>query len=164
MRKSISTNKTPRNDRGAALARAIEDRATALGISQKETSKRLGFSEPYYTLLLSGQRWFGSVEQDKLHKIAEFLDIPLVSVYMLAEIIHSDDFFRATSVESQVDAAFEVMEKDKRFAIALPTRREWEKTPLSVKLFCAILYQDVSGKDFLEKAKLIKVKDPQEKN
>lgn len=149
-----------KDKRGAALARAIEDHATKLGISQKEVAKRLGFSEAYYALLLSGQRWLGAVSEDKLRKIADFLDIPLLSVYMLAEVIHSEDFFRASSIEDQIEAAYATMAKDKRFTTIMPTRKDWETSSLRVRLLCAILYQDVSGKDLLEKFQILTISEP----
>lgn len=154
-----AAKKSATGKRGAALARAIEDHATELGWSQKEVAQNIGFSEPYYALLLSGQRWFGAVSEDKLRKVADFLDVPLLSVYMLAEVIHSEDFFRASSVEDQVRAAFDVMSKDKRFITLMPTLKDWEQAPLRVRLMCAILYQDVSGKDLLEKFRMVQVSD-----
>lgn len=153
-------NKTAKDKRGAALARAIEDHASELGLSQKEVAKRLGFSEPYYALLLSGQRWLGAVSEDKLRKIADFLDLPLLSVYMLAEVIHSEDFFRASSIEDQVEASYATMVKDKRFTTIMPTRKDWEASSLRVRLLCAILYQDVSGKDLLEKFRMLTISEP----
>ena len=153
------TKKTAKDKRGAALARAIDDHTTELGLSQKDVAKKLGFSEPYYALLLSGQRWFGAVSEDKLKKIADFLDLPLLSVYMLAEVIHSEDFFRSSSIEDQIEAAFDVMLKDKRFTTIMPTRKDWNASSLRVRLLCAILYQDVSGKDLLEKFRMLTISD-----
>lgn len=154
--------KTMTYKRGSALARAIEERANELGLSQKLTAEQLGFSEAYYTLLLSGQRWFGSVDEEKLRNISEFLDLPFAAVYMLAEVIQPKDFYRASTVEKQVDAAFKVMARDKRFIPAMPNQEQWNETPLEVRLLCAILYQDVSGKDLLEKATLVKVGGPKD--
>jgi len=151
--------KTTKDKRGVALARAIEDQATKLGLTQQVVAKRLGFSAPYYALLLSGQRWFGAVAEDKLKKIADFLDMPLLSVYMLAEVIHTEDFYRSSTIEDQVKFAFEVMLKDKRFTYRMPTRTDWDASPLRVRLLCAILYQDVSGKDLLEKFRMLKIVD-----
>jgi transcriptional regulator with XRE-family HTH domain len=154
--------KAATDKRGAALAKAIEDQAAELGLTQKDVAQRLGFSEPYYALLLSGQRWFGAVSEDKLKRIADFLDVPLLSVYMLAEVIHSEDFFRASSIEDQIAAALDAMARDKRFSTIIPTRADWSHAPLRVRLLCAILYQDVSGKDLLEKFRMLTIKDEED--
>ncbi len=147
--------------RGSALARAIEERASALGMHQKTVAQKLGFSEPYYALLLSGQRWFGSVAEDKLKRIADFLDIPLLSVYMLAEVIYSQDFYRASSIEDQIQFVLSTLSADRRFAAVIPPARDWKNVPLSIRLLVSILYQDVSGKDLMERFKLLQIKDPQ---
>jgi transcriptional regulator with XRE-family HTH domain len=144
--------------RGAALCRAISTRIVELGMAQKEAARAVGISEEYFSLLLGGERWFGTVAEDKLHRIADFLNVPLISVMMLAEMIQPKDFYRSSTLESQVEAMFDVLEKDKRFIMAVPSRTEWSKTPLPVKLMCVILYQQVSGKDFLEKAELLQIK------
>lgn len=152
--------RTTNGKRGAALCRAISTRISELGMAQKEAAKKVGISEEYFSLLLGGERWFGTVAEDKLHRIADFLNVPLISVMMLAEMIQPKDFYRSSTLESQVESMFDVLEKDKRFVMAVPSRAEWGKTPLPVKLMCVILYQQVSGKDFLEKAELLQIKKP----
>jgi hypothetical protein len=146
--------------RGAALARALEARAQSLGLSQKAAAHQIGFSEPYYALLLGGQRWFGSVEEASLKRIAEFLDVPIISVLLMAEKVYPQDFFRSTTIESQIDFVFATMSKDKRWTSAMPNHIDWSKTPQSVRLLAALLYQECSGKDLMEKARLLRIEDP----
>ena len=146
--------------RGAALARALEARAQSLGLSQKAAAHQIGFSEPYYALLLGGMRWFGSVEDKSLKRIAEFLDVPIISVLLMAEKVYPSDFFRSTTIESQIDFVFATMSKDKRWTSAMPNLTDWNKTPQSVRLLAALLYQECSGKDLMEKARLLRVEDP----
>lgn len=143
--------------RGIALARAIEHRASCLGLSQKESAKELGFSEPYYALLLSGQRWFGSVSEDKLKRIASFLDVPLVSVYLLGEILHPEDFFRTSSLEDRLELVFRHLSQDPYLAGVAPNRKDWDRTPLPIRLLCATLYERLSDKELLERAKLMDI-------
>ena len=146
--------------RGAALARSLEARAQSLGLSQKAAAHQIGFSEPYYALLLGGQRWFGSVEEASLKRIAEFLDVPIISVLLMAEKVYPQDFFRSTTIESQIDFVFATMSKDKRWTSAMPNHIDWSKTPQSVRLLAALLYQECSGKDLMEKARLLRIEDP----
>jgi hypothetical protein len=37
---------------------------------------------------------------------------------------------------------------------------DWSKAPQSVRLLAALLYQECSGKDLMEKARLLRVEDP----
>lgn len=149
--------------RGLALAEIIKDHCSRLGLSQKKAAAALSLSEPYYTLLISGKRWFGSLDEEKLKRIAEFLDLPLLSIYMLAEIIHPEDFFRSSSFEAQLDLVFESMIKDPRFMTIMPTRENWSSSDLRMKLLCVVLYQDVSTKDFLEKFNLVALSETKPK-
>lgn len=151
-------NRTTDGKRGAALCRAVTARIAELDMTQKEAAKKVGISEEYFSLLVSGERWFGTIAEDKLRRVADFLNVPYISVMMLAEIIQPVDFYRSSTVEAQVEALFDVLENDKRFVMAVPSRNEWDKAPLSVKLLSVILYQQVSAKDLLEKAQLLKVK------
>ena len=146
--------------RGAALARALDARAQSLGLSQKAAAHRVGFSEPYYALLMGGNRWFGAVEDAALKRIAEFLDVPMISVLLMSERVSPDDFFRRTTLESQIDFVFSTMSTDKRWTSAMPRIADWKNTPLSVRLLAALLYQECSGKDLMEKAKLLRVESP----
>ena len=146
--------------RGAALARALDARAQSLGLSQKAAAHRVGFSEPYYALLMGGNRWFGAVEDAALKKIAEFLDVPMISVLLMSERVSPEDFFRRTTLESQIDFVFSTMSTDKRWTSAMPRIADWKNTPLSVRLLAALLYQECSGKDLMEKAKLLRVESP----
>ena len=146
--------------RGAALARALDARAQSLGLSQRAAAHRVGFSEPYYALLMGGSRWFGAVEDQALKRIAEFLDVPMISVLLMSERISPEDFFRKTTLESQIDFVFSTMFTDKRWTSAMPRHADWKNTPLSVRLLAALLYQECSGKDLMEKAKLLRVESP----
>ena len=146
--------------RGAALARALDARAQSLGLSQKAAAHRVGFSEPYYALLMGGNRWFGAVEDAALKRIAEFLDVPMISVLLMSERVSPEDFFRRTTLESQIDFVFSTMSTDKRWTSAMPRIADWKNTPLSVRLLAALLYQECSGKDLMEKAKLLRVESP----
>jgi transcriptional regulator with XRE-family HTH domain len=146
--------------RGAALARALDARAQTLGLSQRAAAHRVGFSEPYYALLMNGSRWFGAVEDQALKRIAEFLDVPMISVLLMSERISPEDFFRKTTLESQIDFVFSTMFTDKRWTSAMPRHADWKNTPLSVRLLAALLYQECSGKDLMEKARLLRVESP----
>jgi len=52
------------------------------------------------------------------------------------------------------------MSKDKRWTSAVPNLTDWNKTPQSVRLLSALRYQECSGKDLMEKARLLRIKDP----
>lgn len=143
--------------RGGALIDQINDHADRNGLTQRAIAGTLGISESHYSQLLNRERDFASLPEEKLRLIAELLDVPYVSVLMLAEIVRPEDFFRSSTIEDHVAFAFRTMRRDSRFVVAMPKVSDWNAAPLSVRLLCAILYQDVSGQDLLEKARLIRV-------
>lgn len=147
--------------RGAALARAIEQKTAESGMTQKEVARALDISEPYFNLLISGERWFGSVSKEKLSNIANFLDIPIASVYMLAEVLVNEDWITQDSIDYEIENVYKTMQRDKRYTVCMPTPRDWRNTPRGVKLTCVLLYQELSNKQLIEKFKLIDVRDPE---
>ena len=152
--------KKPRNHdeyRGSALARAIEDRAYELKLTQKEIAKRLEMSDAYFTLLLSGDRWFGSLAKEKLANIARFLEMPVISVYMLAEVIVNTDWHGRAPLEEGLNNAYKTMSKDKRYTMCLPPLSEWNKAHISVKMTIVMMYQELSNKHFLSDYQLLNV-------
>jgi len=143
--------------RGGALIDQINDHADRHGLTQRAIARVLGISESHYSQLLNRERDFASLPEEKLRAIAELLDVPYMSVLMLAEIVRPEDFFRSSTIEDHVTFAYRTMRRDSRFVVAMPNAGDWKAAPLSVRLLCAILYQDVSGQDLLEKARLIRV-------
>jgi transcriptional regulator with XRE-family HTH domain len=159
---SIETNSQALR-RGSALARALEERAAELKISQKEVANILQISYPYYALLLSGERWFGAAAKEKLVNIGKFLNIPTASVFVLAEILTINDWFDATNtLQDQIELAFKTFQRDKRYTMCLPTEAVWAKTPLEAKLTIILLYQEVSNKHLISSFTLAEIVDPKE--
>jgi hypothetical protein len=77
----------------------------------------------------------------------------------MANMIKSSDFFRESSLESQLDEGYKLMIGDRRFTLFAPGAEDWQKTPLSVKLLACILYNEISRKRFMEMLDQIKPAD-----
>ena len=144
--------------RGLALTEAIAKEVTNRKMTQREAANALGFSDSYFNVLMSNKRWWGSVDASRLLVIADFLDVPPITVYSLAEIVKSSFYYRQSTLEDQINTSINAIKNDPRFGLALPAESSWDKCPLDIKLFCCILHDQLSEKDHLEmRAKLLNI-------
>lgn len=152
--------------RGLALTEAIAKEISNRRITQREAANILGISDSYFNVLMSNKRWWGTVDQHRLMAIADFLDVPPITVFSLAEIVKSSYYFRPTTIASQIERALERLKSDPSMAMALPAESSWESCPADIKLLVAILYNQIAKEELLDlHAKLItiKVKDAESK-
>lgn len=146
-----------RTVRGLALIQALKDKIERSGLLQKDAAELLDVSPTHLSDVITGARWSGTLSEQTLRKIASFLELPPVSIYMLAEILAPEDFFRETTIETQVNGVFDHMRKDVLLAGSTPSLADWESAPLSVRLLAAILYEHVTKEDLLERAKILEI-------
>lgn len=152
--------------RGLALTEAIANEISNRRITQREAANILGISDSYFNVLMSNKRWWGTVDQHRLMAIADFLDVPPITVFSLAEIVKSSYYFRPTTIANQIERALERLKSDPSMAMALPAESSWESCPADIKLFVAILYNQIAKEELLDlQAKLItiRVKDTETK-
>ena len=152
--------------RGLALTEAIANEISNRRITQREAANILGISDSYFNVLMSNKRWWGTVDQHRLMAIADILDDPPITVFSLAEIVKSSYYFRPTTIANQIERALERLKSDPSMAMALPAESSWESCPADIKLFVAILYNQIAKEELLDlQAKLltIPVKDTETK-
>lgn len=154
-----ATPSTDEPTRGLALTEAIAREIANRRISQREASNILGISDGYFSVLMSNKRWWGTVDQHRLLAIAEFLDVPAITVFSLAEIVKSSYYFRPTTISNQIENALERLKTDPSMVLALPAESSWESCPADIKLLVAILYNQIAHGELLDlQAKLVSVK------
>ena len=153
--------------RGLALTEAIATEIANRRITQREAASILGISDSYFNVLMSNKRWWGTVDQHRLMAIAEFLRVPPISVFTLAEIVKSSYYFRQTTIGEEIERALANLKTDPSMTLALPLESSWESCPADIKLLVAILYNQTTKEKLLDlQAKLIniRVKDVPPKN
>jgi hypothetical protein len=159
--------KTKPNDQnfpGAALVNAINTKGIERGLTLKNMSELIGLSYVYFVSLTNGKRMFSGLARPRLQAIANFLEVPLVRVYILAEILCVGDFIYQVTLEDQLNLSITKMRADKIWGVTAPSPVVWDATPMDAKLQMIFLYERMSGQVLLEKADAGKVVDPDQED
>ena len=135
--------------RGAALIRAIEKRIDELKMNAGDVAQILEYDATYFRTILRGGRWIGSLGHEKLQQLAVFLDVPTITVYVLADILKPQDFTRLSELKERLDAVYEQMKAHKTVSTFVPSREIWNRTPQESQILALVLYQRLAEKDFL---------------
>jgi hypothetical protein len=128
-----------RDVRGIRLIEALEEKALTLGLDAGLLAQELGYTERYFSVLLRGERWIGTVGHDKLETIAKFLGQPLVNVYVLAEILRPDDFYAPSDLEKKIKEGYEQLRRNPTLAAWVPSEAEWSQASERMRLLCVML-------------------------
>ena len=92
--------------------------------------------------------------EEKLQKIAEFLGLPLIQVYLLAEHFTAEDFFNSKDLNEQLWLSIRKMQEDPQWAGYAPSSEEWEQTPINVRITLVSLYERESKRYLMAKAEV----------
>lgn len=138
--------------RGMALINALKRHCLELKTTPDEVAEQLGYHPRYMSILMRGQRWIGSVGHDKLKLLATFLDIPLVTVYVMAGVLDPKDFVHHSTLASTLEMGYRKLSDSKVIAAHVPSRDIWEQTPDEVKLLCILLYERFETEDLFQRS------------
>lgn len=145
---------TTRRSKGMLLIETIETHAVHSGLDVDGFLEVLGLTPSYYRAFRRGERWIGLIGAAKLEKIADFLNIPLATVYVMAGILQPADFVQKTTLTARLDDSFQHLQKHPVLGAFSPTRLEWEKTPQNVRLLAIVLYERLLNEELLDRGAL----------
>jgi hypothetical protein len=139
--------------RGLKLVKAILDRADELKIAPSEIAEMLGYTDGYWKVIARGGRWIGTVGEEKLRTISEFLQLPLIKVYVMAEILQPRDFVHQPSIEKICNDAFERLKQHPTMSAFAPGDEAWAQTPEPAKLLCVYLLSRLMNEELIDLSK-----------
>lgn len=139
---------------GARLIKKIKKVIIDRGLPDRAIADVMGITVIYWNSLANGNRQIRSLGKDKLQLVAEFLGLPLIQVYNLADFFSPKDFVYTKDLDEQLWLSIEKMGSDPTWAGYIPKADEWEKTPLSVRMTMVLLYEQLSNRQLLAKAEI----------
>lgn len=146
---------TPRTVDGIRLIRRIRKELINRDLPERHISDLMGVTQIYWNSICNGNRSITALKKDKLQIIAEFLDIPLIQVEILADRLDAHDFFRKKTLNDELEASFVKMLEDKLWGTnAASIEREWPKMSVNAKLMIVLLYERECGKVLLQRAQV----------
>lgn len=125
-------------ERGRPLLEALRARTLELGYLQQEVADFLGLQRNHYSTLLNGGRYIGAVNDETLARIAVFLRVSKVRVYMLAGILDDADFFEPAEFERLLQDTGEAVTRDPRGPLI--TIEQWNSWPVEARYLIALLH------------------------
>ncbi|MEC4720521.1 helix-turn-helix transcriptional regulator [Noviherbaspirillum sp. CPCC 100848] len=142
---------------GFRLIARLKQRVAELGVSDRYIADIMGITPIYWNSLTNGHRKMNSLDKGKMERIAEFLEIPIVQVMVLADYLEPSDFFPG-DMNAHLKAAYEKMKVDPSWAAWAPSAKEWESLSIPTRTGIVMLYETVYQKSLLRRAE---VEDPE---
>ncbi|MBX8557112.1 helix-turn-helix domain-containing protein [Pseudomonas cichorii] len=139
---------------GARLIKMIKKAIIDRGHQDRSIADIIGVTQIYWNSLANGNRQIKSLSKEKLQKIAEFLGLPLIQVYLLAEHFTAEDFFNSKDLNEQLWLSIRKMQEDPQWAGYAPSAEEWEQTPINVRITLVSLYERESKRYLMAKAEV----------
>jgi hypothetical protein len=146
----MEISQTPR---GLKLVKAILERADQLKIAPADIAEMLGYTDGYWKVIARGGRWIGTVGEEKLRTISDFLQIPLLNVYVLAEILQPRDFVHKPSIDKICTEAYERLKQHPTMSAFAPGDEAWAQTPEPTKLLCVYLLSRLMNEELIDLSK-----------
>lgn len=139
---------------GARLIKMIKKAIVERGLQDRAIADIVGVTTIYWNSLANGNRQIKSLGKEKFQKIAEFLGLPLIQVYLLAEHFTAEDFFNSKDLNEQLWLSVRKMQEDPQWAGYAPSAEEWEQTPINVRITLVSLYERESKRYLMAKAEV----------
>lgn len=135
--------------KGAGFIQLMLQKASELGLGQKEIALEMGIDYAYFYLLRTGARDIPTPgNRGVFQKCATFLNKPLIYVLMVAEQLEAGSFNSSLNLEEQVASALNVMQQDGEFSKNIGVPLTELKQPLQMLLIK--LYEKASSKTLLD--------------
>ncbi|WP_432263242.1 XRE family transcriptional regulator [Cupriavidus sp. TMH.W2] len=139
---------------GIRLIKLIKKTLLERDLPERTIADIMGVTTIYWNSMANGNRKIKSLGKDKLEKVADFLEIPTIQVYILADYFGPEDFFNVKTLDDQMWLAMKKMAEDPQWSAYAPTREEWDRFPVKVKAGYAALYERAYGEVLMAKAQI----------
>lgn len=139
---------------GAELIKALYDKASVVGEWTPEIADAVGLSTSYFSSIVSGERKVSSLNRDHLVNIQKYLGVPLIQVYVMADILNAEAFMRTDTIDDQMNLAYDLIKNDQEWSFLLPKKSTWDESSFAMKAIIALMYQKISSARIVEEIKL----------
>jgi hypothetical protein len=147
-----------RSIKGSVLIRKIWQKMLDLNIKPSVlATEHLGMAYSYLMALGRGTAPVNKLKIEQYTLMANFLDLPLVQVMLLAEAIQPEHFYYNATVEERIDHVYENMLNDPIFMGFAPSQQDWESLSPSLKLSFCVMYENCAQTKLLNPAELVRV-------
>lgn len=118
--------------------------------SAYDLAENLGFSYPYLIALARGERPTEKLGREHIVRIANYLDLPVGQVYLLAGVLKPEDFIFEPTQEEKIQRVLDAMSIDPLWAAYVPKPEVWHDANPSLKLLVCLLYERGARTSFFD--------------
>lgn len=135
-----SVTRVQSGQKGARLLTLMRQKAAAEQSALEDCCFRLGISYPVIASIETRRRTWEELGSGVLRKIAHWLGISLLQVYLHAEILEPQDLLADLSLEKQFGDVINKMREDLAWGGLTPSPELLSDLPPQVKIMIALLY------------------------
>ena len=139
---------------GLKLINLVRKTLIDRNLPERHVADLMGITSIYWNSLTNGHRRISSLPKDKLQRLAEFLEVPLIQIYVLADHFSAEDFVIYKSLPADLDRMIEFMRSDPTWLAFAPSNAEWAEMSTRAKVLVAALYERLVHKSFLQSTKV----------
>ena len=139
---------------GLKLINLVRKTLIDRNLPERHVSDLMGITTIYWNSMTNGNRRISSLPKEKLQRLAEFLEVPLIQVYVLADHFTAEDFVVYKSLPGDLERMIEFMRSDPTWLAFAPSRSEWNEMSTRAKVLVAALYERLIHKSFLRVSKV----------
>lgn len=137
--------------KGKPLIDAIHKRKWDLGVTTQEAATAIELSPPYFQAMLSGTRPIQSMSDSAKRKLAGWLGVSTVDVYIMAETLEPSDFLVEQDLGDRMRLTLLKMSDDPTVRQFAPSKDEWESLSERSRFFICMLYERMFEREILQK-------------
>lgn len=139
---------------GQRLINMIRTELINRGLLDRYPADLLGITTVYWNSLANGHRPIARLPKEKLQRLATFLKVPLIQVYILSGLFEPEDFVIMQHREAELDMMVANMRLHPKWLALAPSPEEWSQYSARTKLLVASLFEAVVHKSFMTHAQM----------
>jgi transcriptional regulator with XRE-family HTH domain len=136
---------------GVRLINMILKKLVDLQLPERHVADLMGITPIYWNSLTNGHRRISSLPKDKLKRLADFLEVPLIQIYIMSEHFEAEDFVIFRDLDADLGRLMEHMRNDPKWLALAPTTKEMAALPKRSKMLIAALYEALLHREFLKR-------------
>ncbi len=139
-----------KNFPGVRLVNLLKRRAEKNNEVMSGIAEHLGVSLSYLSSIFRGLRPVTGMSREAYVNAANYLNLPVAQIYLLADVMKLSDFYPEQSVSAVCERIHDSMCLDPKWSGYVPSASTWTSMPMSVKILIGLLYEASGGPRFSE--------------
>ena len=139
----------------ARLMDILVEEADIRGHKPVDLAQHLDIGYVYLTQLIRGKKDPAHLSRQKLASIANYLDVPLIQVYIWSGAIRPEDFVHCGKFKANATSILDKMTAHPDWGGFVPTPAEWKKLPPKIQTLLVFAFEQATGQSLTHKPEIL---------